>query len=52
MLILNLVEKLMINFVQPAIEEMVKYYGEDLGKRVELYNYEMSMLDLTAEPYK
>ena len=46
-------EKLIINLLQPAIEEeMVKYYGEDLGKRVELYNYEMSILDLTAEPYK
>ena len=32
-------EKLIINLLQPAIEEeMVKYYGEDLGKRVELYN--------------
>ena len=47
------VKKIIINLLQPAIEEeMVKYYGEDLGKRVELYNYEMSILDLTAEPYK
>lgn len=46
-------EKLIINLLQPAIEEkMMKYYGEDLGRHVELYNYEMRILDLTAEPYK
>lgn len=46
-------EKLIINLLQHAIEEeMIKYYGQDLGKRVELYNYEMQVLGLTAEPYK
>lgn len=46
-------EKLIINLLQPAIgEEMMKYYGEDLGKRVELYNYEMWILNVTAELYK
>lgn len=46
-------EQLIIDLLQPAIQEkMNEYYGEELSSQVFLYNYEMSVLEMKAEPYK
>lgn len=46
-------EQLVINLLQPAIEEKIKsYYGQEMSANVELYNYGMHIIEMKAELYK
>lgn len=46
-------EQLVINLLQPSIQEYFnQYFGQALSKQIQLYNYEMSIIEMKKEDDK
>lgn len=45
--------KVILNLLHPTIREVfINYYGDELGNQIGLYNYEMQVLNITANKYE